>query len=161
MFEFDNVELSFETEALEAIADLALLRGTGARGLRSIMEEVINVRSAGGDAEDVAEVVARAVEGYDAGGVASSAKHFPGHGRLTVDSHEGLPVSEKSIDELEDSDLLPFQSAVDAGVPMVMMGHIGLPDAKTTPASLNPKAYTALRENLGFDGVVVTDALNM
>ncbi|RAB11086.1 glycoside hydrolase family 3 N-terminal domain-containing protein, partial [Burkholderia multivorans] len=102
-----------------------------------------------------------AVEGYDAGGVASSAKHFPGHGRLTVDSHEGLPVSEKSIDELEDSDLLPFQSAVDAGVPMVMMGHIGLPDAKTTPASLNPKAYTALRENLGFDGVVVTDALNM
>ncbi|MGJ7561068.1 glycoside hydrolase family 3 N-terminal domain-containing protein [Brevibacterium casei] len=121
----------------------------------------INVRSAGGDAEDVAEVVARAVEGYDAGGVASSAKHFPGHGRLTVDSHEGLPVSEKSIDELEDSDLLPFQSAVDAGVPMVMMGHIGLPDAKTTPASLNPKAYTALRENLGFDGVVVTDALNM
>ncbi|RAF02026.1 glycosyl hydrolase, partial [Burkholderia multivorans] len=121
----------------------------------------IDVRSAGGDAEDVAEVVARAVEGYDAGGVASSAKHFPGHGRLTVDSHEGLPVSEKSIDELEDSDLLPFQSAVDAGVPMVMMGHIGLPDAKTTPASLNPKAYTALRENLGFDGVVVTDALNM
>lgn len=121
----------------------------------------INVRSAGGDPEAAAEVVARAVGGYTAGGVASSAKHFPGHGRLTVDSHEGLPVSEMSIDELEDSDLLPFQSAVDAGVPMVMMGHIGLPDAKTTPASLNPKAYTALRDTLGFDGVVVTDALNM
>ncbi|WP_453985632.1 glycoside hydrolase family 3 N-terminal domain-containing protein [Brevibacterium casei] len=121
----------------------------------------INVRSAGGDPQAVAEVVAQAVDGYQAGGVASSAKHFPGHGRLTVDSHEALPVSTKSIDELEDSDLVPFKSAVKAGVPMVMMGHIGLPDAKTTPASLNEKAYSALREKLDFDGVIVTDALNM
>ncbi|MFE2654774.1 glycoside hydrolase family 3 N-terminal domain-containing protein [Brevibacterium sp. NPDC059310] len=121
----------------------------------------INVRSAGGDPKAVAEVVAQAVDGYEAGGVASSAKHFPGHGRLTVDSHESLPVSEKSIDELESTDLLPFKSAVEAGVPLVMMGHIGLPDAKTTPASLNPDAYAAMRDKLGFDGVAITDALNM
>ena len=93
--------------------------------------------------------------------MASSAKHFPGHGRLGVDSHESLPVSEKSIEEMEDSDLLPFKSAVKAGVPMVMMGHIGLPDAKTTPATLNEKAYSALRETLDYDGVITTDALNM
>jgi beta-N-acetylhexosaminidase len=121
----------------------------------------INVRSAGSDHKDAAKVVSDAVEGYRAGGVASSAKHFPGHGRLGVDSHESLPVSQKSIAELEETDLLPFKSAVKAGVPMVMMGHIGLPDAKTTPATLNPKAYSALRETLDFDGVISTDALNM
>ncbi|WP_228278375.1 glycoside hydrolase family 3 N-terminal domain-containing protein [Brevibacterium limosum] len=124
-------------------------------------DKAINVRSGGTDHEDVAEVVADAVEGYRSGGVASSAKHFPGHGRLGVDSHESLPVSEKSIEEMEDSDLLPFKSAVKAGVPMVMMGHIGLPDAKTTPATLNEKAYSALRETLDYDGVIATDALNM
>ncbi|MGO1907768.1 glycoside hydrolase family 3 N-terminal domain-containing protein [Brevibacterium linens] len=124
-------------------------------------DKAINVRSGGTDHEDVAEVVADAVEGYRSGGVSSSAKHFPGHGRLGVDSHESLPVSEKSIEEMEDSDLLPFKSAVKAGVPMVMMGHIGLPDAKTTPATLNKRAYSALRETLDYDGVITTDALNM
>ncbi|MCI4011085.1 glycoside hydrolase family 3 N-terminal domain-containing protein [Brevibacterium sp. ZH18] len=121
----------------------------------------INVRSAGDDYKNAAEVVAEAVTGYHLGGVGSAAKHFPGHGRLHVDSHKALPVSQKSIDELEDTDLLPFKSAVKAGVPMVMMGHIGLPDAKTTPATLNPKAYTALRTKLDYDGVIITDALNM
>ncbi|WP_209371441.1 glycoside hydrolase family 3 N-terminal domain-containing protein [Brevibacterium renqingii] len=121
----------------------------------------INVRSAGTDHKDAAEVVADAVTGYRAGAVASSAKHFPGHGRLGVDSHESLPVSKKTIEELEDTDLLPFKSAVAAEVPMVMMGHIGLPDAKTTPATLNRKAYSALRDTLDFDGVITTDALNM
>lgn len=124
-------------------------------------DKAINVRSGGTDHEDVAEVVADAVEGYRSGGVSSSAKHFPGHGRLGVDSHESLPVSEKSIEEMEDSDLLPFKAAVKAGVPMVMMGHIGLPDAKTTPATLNKRAYSALRETLDYDGVITTDALNM
>ncbi|GAA1562873.1 glycoside hydrolase family 3 N-terminal domain-containing protein [Brevibacterium picturae] len=121
----------------------------------------INVRSAGDDHKDVAEVVAQAATGYHLGGVASSAKHFPGHGRLHSDSHESLPVSKKSIKELEDTDLLPFKSAVRAGVPMVMMGHIGLPDAKTTPSTLNKDAYKALRDTLDFDGVIITDALNM
>ncbi|MGO2862740.1 MAG: glycoside hydrolase family 3 N-terminal domain-containing protein [Brevibacterium sp.] len=121
----------------------------------------INVRSAGDDHKKAAEVVGDATTGYRLGGVAASAKHFPGHGRLDVDSHKSLPVSKKSIDELADTDLLPFESAVDAGIPMVMMGHIGLPDAKTTPATLNKKAYAALRDKLDFDGVIVTDALNM
>ncbi|MCF2587396.1 glycoside hydrolase family 3 N-terminal domain-containing protein [Brevibacterium sp. UCMA 11752] len=121
----------------------------------------INVRSAGDDHKAAAEVVAQAATGYHLGGVASSAKHFPGHGRLHVDSHESLPVSKKSIKELEDTDLLPFKSAVKAGIPMVMMGHIGLPDAKTTPATLNEKAYKSLRDTLDFDGVIITDALNM
>lgn len=121
----------------------------------------INVRSAGDDHKAAAEVVAQAATGYHLGGVASSAKHFPGHGRLHVDSHESLPVSKKSIKELEDTDLLPFKSAVKAGTPMVMMGHIGLPDAKTTPATLNKKAYKSLRDTLDFDGVIITDALNM
>ena len=126
-----------------------------------VKDVAINVRSAGDDHEKAAEVVALAATGYELGGVASSAKHFPGHGRLNVDSHKSLPVSKKSIKELEKTDLLPFKSAVKAGIPMVMMGHIGLPDAKTTPATLNKKAYTALRDTLDFDGVIITDALNM
>lgn len=121
----------------------------------------INVRSAGDDHKAVAEVVAQAVTGYHLGGVASSAKHLPGHGRLHIDSHKSLPVSKKSIRELEDTDLLPFKSAVKAGIPMVMMGHIGLPDAKTTPATQNKEAYQELRDTLDFDGVIITDALNM
>ncbi|GAA1850682.1 glycoside hydrolase family 3 N-terminal domain-containing protein [Brevibacterium marinum] len=121
----------------------------------------INVRSAGDDHQEAAEVVAQAATGYQLGGVAGSAKHFPGHGRLHDDSHTTLPVSQKSIRELEDTDLLPFKSAVQAGIPMVMMGHIGLPEAETTPATLNGKAYEALRDTLDFDGVIITDALNM
>ncbi|WP_227492649.1 glycoside hydrolase family 3 N-terminal domain-containing protein [Brevibacterium sp. CFH 10365] len=162
------------TDDSELITDATTVQGKNLTGLGFTIDfapdsdvtvgpkdKAINVRSGGTDHEDVAEVVADAVEGYRSGGVASSAKHFPGHGRLGVDSHESLPVSEKSIEEMEDTDLLPFKSAVKAGVPMVMMGHIGLPDAKTTPATLNEKAYSALRETLDYDGVITTDALNM
>ncbi len=146
----DLAELGFTID-FAPVADVT----TGAQDV------TINVRSAGDDHDQAAEVVAAAVDGYWSGGVAASAKHFPGHGRLNVDSHEELPVSKKSIDELEDTDLVPFKSAVEAGVPMVMMGHIGLPDAKKTPATLNEKAYSALRKALDYDGVIITDALNM
>lgn len=124
-------------------------------------DPAINVRSAGSGPKHVSSTVAAAIRGYNAGGIASSAKHFPGHGALTADSHAELPVSKKSIEQMSDRDIPPFRTAAKAGVPMVMVGHIGLPGSTSTPASLNPAAYRALRKQAGFSGVAVTDALNM
>lgn len=124
-------------------------------------DPTINIRSAGDDPDRVSATVTAALAGYSAAGIASSAKHFPGHGSLTVDSHEELPVSEKSLEELIDSEGAPFRAAAEAGATSVLIAHIGLPGSERTPSSLNPDVYTALREDIGFDGVAVTDALNM
>jgi beta-N-acetylhexosaminidase len=122
----------------------------------------IGSRSAGSDPDRVADTVVAAYEGFTAGGVLTSAKHFPGHGSLEVDSHESLPVLDASTAELASRDLVPFQAAVDAGVPMVMMGHIAVSDWDPgVPASLSPAAYSYLRTELGFTGVAVTDGLDM
>ncbi|MCQ9367298.1 glycosyl hydrolase [Brevibacterium sp. 91QC2O2] len=123
-------------------------------------DPTINIRSAGDDPKAVGKTVAAAITGYNTAGVASSAKHFPGHGALTVDSHSELPVSKKSIKQMKKLDLVPFTAADEAGVPMTMVGHIGLPGNTDVPASLSPAVYKALRAQ-GFDGVAVTDALNM
>ncbi|MFB9775468.1 glycoside hydrolase family 3 N-terminal domain-containing protein [Brevibacterium otitidis] len=125
-------------------------------------DPAISVRSAGDDPKRVSAVVEAAVSGYDEAGIISSLKHFPGHGALTEDSHETLPVSKKSLDELADRDFVPFADAAKSGAATSMMaGHIALPEDKKLPASLNPKAYQALREDVGFEGLIVTDALNM
>lgn len=124
-------------------------------------DPVINVRSPGDDPERVSEVIDAAVGGFTSTGLASAAKHFPGHGALTVDSHEELPVSEDSLEDLAEDSYAPFRTAAEAGVPMVLVGHIGLPGAEDVPATLNPDVYESLRDDVGFDGVAVTDALNM
>lgn len=124
-------------------------------------DPVINVRSPGGDPERVSAVVDAAVDGFTSTGLASSAKHFPGHGHLTTDSHEELPVSEESLDDLSGDSYEPFRTATEAGVPMMLVGHIGLPGAEDVPATLNADVYESLREDVGFEGVAVTDALNM
>ena len=124
-------------------------------------DPVINVRSPGDDPERVSAVVDAAVDGFTSTGLASSAKHFPGHGHLTTDSHEELPVSDESLDDLSGDSYEPFRTATEAGVPMMLVGHIGLPGAEDVPATLNPEVYESLREDVGFEGVAVTDALNM
>lgn len=147
----DLIELGFTTD-FAPVADVTVGED----------DPAISVRSAGDDPQRVSSVVEAAVTGYDEAGIISSLKHFPGHGALTEDSHETLPVSEKSLDELADRDFVPFADAAEAGVAISMMvGHIALPDDETLPASLNPKAYQALREDVGFEGLIVTDALNM
>ena len=105
---------------------------------------------------------AAAVEGFQAAGVVSAAKHFPNHGVATVDSHVGFPVVEHDMSTILYYDLPPFRAAVRAGVPMVMMGHLLYPAIDPElPASLSPPAVRLLREELNFDGVVVTDDLSM
>lgn len=96
--------------------------------------------------------------------VVCTAKHFPGHGGVGIDSHQALPTYEGTWDELEETHLPPFQAAIAAGVDAVMVGHIAVPclDATGTPASLSAPMVTGLlREKLGFRGLVVTDDLEM
>ncbi len=124
-------------------------------------DPVIQVRSAGSDPQNVADTVVAAVLGYLDGGVVPAVKHFPGHGSVTTDSHEALPVQNASVADLAQRDLVPFAQAIDAGAPMVMMGHISVGEWGGVPATTNPQAYAYLRDELGFTGVAVTDALNM
>ncbi|RRR97403.1 glycoside hydrolase family 3 protein [Glycomyces terrestris] len=125
---------------------------------------VIGVRSFGSDPALVADFAAAQVRGYQAGGVAVSAKHFPGHGDTGTDSHVGLPVITHTAEEWERIDAPPFRAAIEAGADMVMSAHLQFPalDDSLAPATLSRPILTGLlRERLGFTGVVVTDALDM
>jgi beta-N-acetylhexosaminidase len=122
----------------------------------------IGPRSYGEDPELVARMGAAAVEGFEEAGVVSAAKHFPNHGPATADSHTSLPVVEHDLATVRSFDLPPFRAAIEAGVPMVMAGHLLYPAIDPErPASLSPEAIGMLREELGFEGVVVTDDLAM
>ena len=129
---------------------------------------VIGDRSYGATAEAVEAIGPWVAWGMIDAGVIPTVKHFPGHGDTSVDSHVGLPVVDRSLEELRGRELLPFQAAIGGtedrtGVPAVMVAHILMttidPDY---PASLSPKVVTGLlREELGFDGLVCTDDLTM
>ena len=122
----------------------------------------IGSRSFGEDSDLVARMGAASVEGFERAGVVSAAKHFPNHGPAVTNSHEGLPVVPHDMATIRSQDLPPFRAAVEAGVPMVMMGHLVYPAIDPErPASLSPAAYRLLREDLGFDGVIVTDDVAM
>ncbi|MGQ4512262.1 glycoside hydrolase family 3 N-terminal domain-containing protein [Streptomyces sp. DW26H14] len=124
---------------------------------------VIGVRSFGIDPALVARHAAAYVEGLQSAGVAASAKHFPGHGDTAVDSHHSLPRIDVGLDTLGARDLLPFRAAVAAGVKAVMSAHIISPALDPDrPATLSRRILTGLlREELGFDGLVVTDGMDM
>ena len=124
-------------------------------------DPTIGSRSFGDDAEAVAGHTVAAVAGALDAGVLPSVKHFPGHGSVTTDSHVGLPVQDSSVRKLSARDWVPFRDAVEAGAPMVMVGHIAVSELeKGVPASLSAASYRKL-DGLDFDGVAVTDALNM
>ena len=126
------------------------------------VDPTIGSRSPSDDPALAAGVVADAVQGYVGTGIVPVAKHYPGHGSVPADSHTELPVQDRTIDELRERDLAPFAAAARAGVPAVMMSHIAV-DAfdPGVPASLSPAAYRSLREDAGFEGLAVTDALDM
>lgn len=118
-------------------------------------------RTFGDDPELVAERVVAYLDGVKNSHVLHCVKHFPGHGRVTIDSHQALPVLDVDPATWTDDDALPFASAIADGVPMVMLGHLAVPMWDDLPASLSPAAVSVLRENLGFGGVIVTDDLYM
>ncbi|MFJ4685961.1 glycoside hydrolase family 3 protein [Streptomyces sp. NPDC088789] len=125
---------------------------------------VIGVRSFGADPEAVAGLVTAEVRGYQSSDVAATAKHFPGHGDTEVDSHYGFPVITHTREEWERLDAPPFRAAIAAGIDSIMTAHLLVPalDDSGDPATLSPRILTGLlREELGYDGLVVTDALDM
>lgn len=121
-------------------------------------------RSFGSDAELVARMVAAQVRGLSSQHVICCAKHFPGIGRAEGDSHDGAVYSHRTADEMATEELVPFAAAIEAGVPMIMVGHISCPEltGDDLPVSLSSEVMQGLlREGLGFGGVVVTDSLGM
>ena len=124
---------------------------------------IVGTRAFGTEPDRAGRHVAAWIEGCRQGGALSCAKHFPGHGRTTADSHLQLPTVAASADELE-ADLAPFRAAIGAGVDSMMTAHVAYPalhDSRT-PATLSRPILTGLlRERLGFDGIIVTDALIM
>jgi beta-N-acetylhexosaminidase len=124
-------------------------------------ESFMSGRALGSDPATVAAKVAAIVEGTNQTTVRATAKHFPGHGRTTVDSHLALPEVTIDFDQWWTTDALPFRAAVDAGVPLVMLGHLSYPAWDSLPTSLSRVAVRVLRDDLGFDGVIVADDLGM
>ncbi|MEU5403256.1 glycoside hydrolase family 3 protein [Streptomyces sp. NPDC005963] len=125
---------------------------------------IINIRSFGSEARHVSRLTAAQVRGYERKGIATSAKHFPGHGDTGMDSHTSLPIITHTREEWERIDAPPFRAAIDAGVSSIMTAHLQVPalDPSNDPATLSHPIITGvLRGELGYDGVIVTDALNM
>ena len=124
--------------------------------------KAIGDRAYSDDFQQAAGLVAAAVEGFHEGGVACTLKHFPGHGDTSTDTHYGSAYVHKTLDELRQAELLPFQAGIDAGADAVMMGHLILDQVDDQPALFSYALVTELlREEMGFDGVVVTDSLQM
>jgi beta-N-acetylhexosaminidase len=126
---------------------------------------IINTRSFGEDPARVADFVKAFVRGVEENGALSTAKHFPGHGDTASDSHIDLPVIQANRDRLEHLELVPFRAAIAAGASSIMTGHLSVPALEpdpNTPATLSSKILTdLLRKELRFEGLVVTDAMDM
>ncbi|SNS22775.1 beta-glucosidase [Belliella buryatensis] len=126
---------------------------------------VIGYRAFGDDKEKVSRFALAQYKGMIAGGIAACYKHFPGHGDTAVDSHLGLPIIDKTKEQLLQEELYPFIAGIKQGVDMIMVGHLAVPaltKGERLPASLSKHVLkNLLREELGFNGIVISDALNM
>lgn len=123
---------------------------------------VIHTRSFGENKERVTQFASAYMRGMQDGGIYASAKHFPGHGDTDVDSHRSLPILPFSRERLDSLELYPFKSMIEQDVAMVMIGHLFIPSLDTIVSTLSHKVVTKLlKEEMKFDGIVVTDALNM
>lgn len=136
---------------------------------------IIGLRSFSSDPNLVAKMICGSIEGYKNSNVICSLKHFPGHGDTNTDSHFGLPLITKSYEQMKKMELVPFAAGIKSGAEMIMTAHIQFPDIEdetyrsvydgarvNLPATLSKKILTGvLREQLGFDGVVITDAMDM
>jgi len=124
---------------------------------------VIGDRSFGTDAGIVAQMVPSLVTGLEEEGVSSCLKHFPGLGDTTEDTHNGMAVTERTLEEFQAVEFPVFKAGIDAGADFVMVSHVSAPalTGDNTPASLSGAVIGILRNDLGFDGIIITDALNM
>lgn len=129
-----------------------------------LRSDTMGLRSLSSDAAVAADMVRAEVEGFRDKKMLCCAKHFPGIGAAAGDSHEGAITIEATNEELETVDLVPFRAAIEAGVPMIMVGHVSLPNivGDSTPAPLSSAVVQGmLRDSLGYTGIIVTDSLSM
>jgi beta-N-acetylhexosaminidase len=131
--------------------------------LTNAANTVIGDRAFASDPQTVGLFGCAQARGLRAGGVIPCGKHFPGHGATLIDSHDDVPRDERSLDELNQTDLQPFRMAIAEGLEMIMTAHISYPALDTEyPATLSRKIIEGLlRQQLGYQGVVVTDDLEM
>ena len=136
---------------------------------------VIGVRSFSDDPQIAADYVTSFIKGLDASNISAALKHFPGHGNVGEDSHTHLPCSDFDLEEIKNCDLIPFQAGIDAGADMIMTAHIQFPKIEketyvsiedgeevNLPATPSRTIITGLlREQMGYDGIVITDSMEM
>ena len=136
---------------------------------------IIGTRSFSDDPETVSQHVTAFIKGLKHNNIIASVKHFPGHGNVGEDSHTSLPMSELTVDEMKKCELIPFKAGIDAGADMIMTAHIQYPNVETKtytskedgqevylPATLSDTILTGLlRNDLGYDGIIITDAMDM
>ncbi len=130
----------------------------------NINNPVIGVRSYADTGEGVAEFARETLKGYKDSHILCSAKHFPGHGDTSVDSHLGLPQVDKTFDELMKCEIIPFKALIDSGIPAVMTTHILFPqiEKNNVPATMSRTIITDILKNkLGFKGLVISDCMEM
>lgn len=124
--------------------------------------EVVKLRSFGSSPSLVSSMTLAVSNGLNKHGVYSSYKHFPGHGATEGDTHDGYAYTSKTLGELKDCELKPFQNAINNGADFIMVGHISVPAIDDTPASLSYKMITeVLRKQMGYNGIVITDSMSM
>lgn len=125
---------------------------------------IVKYRSFGSDMDTVSDMSIAVAKGLESKGITPTYKHFPGHGATAGDTHLGAAFTTKTIDDLKQDELVPFQAAIDNGAKIIMVSHISAPNitGHDTPASLSDVMITELlREDMGYDGIVITDAMEM
>lgn len=132
--------------------------------LTNPQNEVVKKRSFGSDAELVSRMSMAVVKGLEEHGIYATLKHYPGHGAALSDSHKGYAYTDKTLEELMEEELIPFKEGISEDIHFIMVAHISVPEITkdTVPCSLSPYMVTdVLREQLGYQGIVITDAMNM
>ncbi len=124
---------------------------------------IIATRAFGEDAKTVSLLGSEMIKTFQKRGIAACGKHFPGHGDTGVDSHIMLPVINRGLSGLKKTELIPFKKAIASGVQMIMLGHLSVPalDPSGLPVTLSQKSIAFLRREMGYNGILITDAMNM
>lgn len=132
--------------------------------IHNVEDGTIGDRAFGSDAASVSPMVVSMVQGLEENNVSACLKHFPGIGSSVDDTHDGMAITERTAEQFRAEEFTVFQAGIDAGVDFVMVSHMAAPGltGDNTPCSMSEIVVTdILREELGFDGVIITDAMNM
>ena len=121
----------------------------------------IGDRAYSADPQVASVMVSTMVDALQKNGMTACLKHFPGHGSAEGDSHEGTAISTRTLEELQQNEWLPFRAGIGQGVKFVMVSHLTNENLSAQPASLSPEVVSSLRQELGFNGIVITDSLQM